>query len=214
MFTGIVEEFGIIRQIEKKQNLILLTVTAKKIFKKTAIGESIAVDGVCLTVAQKTSLTATFDCMKETLKKTTLGYLKIGSTVNLERALKANSRISGHFVQGHVDGIGIITKKNTRPHYAEFQIAIDTKLMPNIVSKGSICLDGISLTVGEVREGKFSIYIIPHTLKITTLGMKGLGDKVNIETDILAKYIRNPKKLKQLLTLGNLKRSRYSAVFA
>lgn len=213
MFTGIVEECGTVHSIKEKKNLFVLTVSAKKVLRGAILGGSVAVDGVCLTVVAHSNVALTFDVMKETLEKTTLRYLRIGSKVNLERPLKAANRINGHFVQGHIDDIGTITRKISQPNYIELRIAIKKSLIPFIVPKGSVCLDGISLTVGKVWDRYFSIYIIPHTLKITTLGHKGLLDKVNIETDILAKYIRNPKKLKQLLSEGYFKRSRYSAVF-
>lgn len=189
MFTGIVEEKGIIRAIEHKKNLIVLSITAKKVLKGIRVGDSIAVDGVCLTVTQRRGHLAAFDLMKETIDKTTLKFLRPGSEVNLEGSLRANGRIGGHFVFGHVDCVGIVHKKITKKNYVRYDIAVDKKLSRYFVSKGSVSVDGISLTVGEVRGNIFSVYIIPHTLKVTTLGAKEESAKVNIETDILAKYI-------------------------
>jgi len=193
MFSGIVEGLGTVRRIEKKKNLFVLTVAAKKISKSTRIGESISVEGVCLTVSRREGHSLIFDIIKETIEKTTLKYLKQNQKVNLERSLRADGRIGGHFVLGHVDGIGIIQKKVTKENSVEFQISLKGPMAPYLVSKGSVSVDGISLTIGEVRAKYFSVYIIPHTLKITTLGTKGPGDKVNIETDILAKYILKQK---------------------
>ena len=202
MFTGIVEEKGIVQSVEKKNNLFSLSIFANKILKNSKIGDSIAVDGVCLTIVSRRGQTLAFDMMKETIDKTTLKYLKKGSQVNLERSLKFGSRLGGHFVLGHVDGVGFIKKKVALPNYVEFQISMDKKLMRYVVPKGSICVDGISLTVGFVKKNYFSVYIIPHTLKITTLGRKKLLDKVNIETDIVAKYITDKKKLARLFQDG------------
>jgi len=194
MFSGIIEEKGIIKKIDFKKNLFVLTLEARKVHQGTKIGDSIAVDGVCLTVVQKKGRALSFDVMKETIEKTTLKYLKSGSPVNLERALQVNDRLGGHFVQGHIEGVGVIKDKVTLKNYVEFRISIDKKLIRYVVAKGSVCIDGISLTVGEVQGTTFSIYIIPHTLEVTTLGSKTRGDKVNIETDILARYILNELK--------------------
>lgn len=194
MFTGIVEEKGIIRAIEHKKNLIVLSIAAKNALKGVKIGDSIAVDGVCLTVTQRRGHTVGFDLMKETIDKTTLRYLKPGSEVNLEGSLRANGRIGGHFVFGHVDCVGEIVRKITKKNYCQYDVAVDKKLSCYLVFKGSVSIDGISLTVGEVRGNIFSVYIIPHTLKVTTLGAKKESDKVNIETDILAKYILKRRK--------------------
>ncbi|MFH1359824.1 MAG: riboflavin synthase [Candidatus Omnitrophota bacterium] len=196
MFAGIVEESGRVKKIERKKNLFVLTIEAKKVHLGTVIGQSIAVDGVCLTVTKKRNRFLTFDVMLETIRRTTFQYLKEGDPVNLERSLRANSRIDGHFVQGHVEGVGTIVKRVTVPNYEEFHIQIPKGLTRYVVEKGSVCVDGISLTVGEVKRNVFRIYIIPHTLKITTLGRKKASSKVNIETDILAKYILD-KKVRQ-----------------
>ena len=156
-----------------------------------ALGDSIAVNGVCLTVTNVREDILTFDIMRETLIKTNLGTLQPKSRVNLERALKANGRIDGHFVSGHVDDLGRIIARITGENYTELRIGIKKSLMKYIAPKGSVCLDGVSLTIGEVKKTYFSVYLIPFTLEVTTLGAMKKGDKVNIETDILAKYILN-----------------------
>ncbi|MFI5206345.1 MAG: riboflavin synthase [Candidatus Paceibacterales bacterium] len=193
MFSGIVEEKGTLKNIERRKNLIVLGISAGKVSSDTKTGDSIAIDGTCLTVTKKNGCTLFFDVMKETIEKTTLKYLKPGDKINLERSLKVDSRIGGHFVFGHVDCEGIIKKKITLRNYVRYDIAINRKLMRYIVSKGSISVDGISLTVGEVKGNVFSVYIIPHTLQVTTLKNKKETDKVNIETDVLAKYLLKQK---------------------
>lgn len=189
MFSGIVEEKGIVKRILYKKNLIVLEVQAKKVLKDTAIGDSISVDGACLTVVKKKGRIVSFDIMKETMDKTTLGSLRIGSPVNLEGALRVNDRLGGHFVSGHIDGVGVIQKRVSLENYEKYIVSIPKKLSCYLAPKCSVCIDGISLTLGEVKGNVFSVYIIPHTLDVTTLGLKGKGDKINIETDILAKYI-------------------------
>jgi len=191
MFNGIVEEIGIVEKINSKKNLSMLKVRAKKICKGVKPGASIAVDGTCLTVTGIKNNVLTFDVMRESLLKTTLGSLKNKGKVNLERALKANGRIDGHFVTGHVDAAGVIKDKVTKTNYVELKIGMTKDLARYIVPKGSICLDGVSFTVGEVYKSTFSVFLIPFTKQVTTLGLKKKGDKVNIETDILAKYILN-----------------------
>lgn len=191
MFNGIVEEMGVVERIDHRKNLSVLKVRARKVFKGARKGDSIAVDGVCLTVTDAAPRILTFDLMRETLVKTSLGTLKPAARVNLERALKAGGRISGHFVTGHIDEIGVIQEKITQTNYTELRVSLPYTLKRYVVPKGSISLDGVSLTVGEVKRGYFSVYLIPFTKEVTTLGGKRKGDKVNIETDILAKYILN-----------------------
>lgn len=193
MFTGIIEEKGAVQSLEHKKNLIVLKIAAGKIASGTKTGDSVSVEGVCLTVTKKQGRVLSFDVMKETIDKTTLKYLNPRSQVNLERSLKVNSRIGGHFVFGHVDCVGKIKNKVTLENYVRYDILLDRALTPYVVSKGSVAIDGISLTVGEVKNNIFSVCIIPHTLKVTTLGNKKKSDKVNIETDVLAKYILKAK---------------------
>ncbi|HLD69370.1 MAG TPA: riboflavin synthase [Candidatus Omnitrophota bacterium] len=190
MFTGLIEEQGRVEVLEKKSNLFVLKISAPKIFKGTKLGNSISIDGVCLTVVKiKKPRSLSFEMMKETIEKTTMQDLKPGSLVNLERALKAGSRMGGHFVTGHADGVGTVQKIVKQKNYAEFQISLDKNLKRFLVPKGSVTIDGVSLTLGEVNPKFFSIHLIPYTLKLTTLGTKKEGDRVNIETDVLAKYI-------------------------
>lgn len=212
MFTGIVEEKGFVRDLKRTKNLFVLSIGAKKILKGLKLGDSVAVDGVCLTAVSKKGSRVSFDVMKETIRKTTLKNLQKGASVNLERSLKFGSRLGGHFVFGHIDGVGVIRRKIVSPNYVEFQIALGKKLMGYLVPKGSVCVDGISLTVGRVQRNYFSVYIIPHTLHVTTLGMKKASDRVNIETDIIAKYIKSKKKLAELFQKGYFSYNRLTSL--
>jgi len=189
MFTGIVEEIGIVKEVKRKKNLSTLTITAKKIWRGIKQGDSIAVDGVCLTVTRKRGRLLTFDVMKETLRASLLGDLKAKDCVNLERSLRLNGRLDGHFVTGHVDGVGTVREKLTRKNYVEIKVGLTKALLKYIVPKGSVSVNGVSLTVGEVKTRQFSFYMIPYTKQMTTLRSTKMGDKVNIETDLLAKYI-------------------------
>lgn len=193
MFTGIVESVSTVVALEKKENLFVLVVKKPADFNDIKVGDSIANDGVCLTVTAIKQGCFHFDLMKETLDATTLKHLKAGSMVNLERAMKAEARLGGHFVTGHVDAVGIIKDVVTLPNYVEYRISLDKDLMRYVVPKGSVAIDGISLTVGEVKKKWFAVYFIPHTLAVTTIGKKMPGDEVNIETDLLAKYILKAK---------------------
>lgn len=192
MFNGIIEEMGTVQHILARKNLCVVKIKAKKVLRGIKRGDSLAVDGVCLTVTAKRRGILTFDIMQETIRATTLGRLKMGQKVNLERALTFNSRISGHFVTGHIDSTGWIQKKITQANYTQLQIGLSRKrLIQYIVPKGSVALDGVSLTVGTVKKDHFSVYLIPLTKRVTTLGAKQKGDRVNVETDILAKYVVN-----------------------
>lgn len=191
MFTGIIEELGIVRSITPRENLLTLTIGVKPPFSDVVKGESIAVNGVCLTVTSVADGQVTFDVVKETMDKTNLRNLSDGRPVNLERALRVGDRLSGHFVTGHVDGTGVIKEIVLKPNYTEFRLSLPPELMPYIVQKGSICLDGISLTVGTVGVNECAIYLIPYTLQVTTFGSKKVGDLINIEIDILARYVKN-----------------------
>ncbi len=189
MFSGIVEEQGIIYDIKRKKNLMEFSVSAEKTRAGTKIGDSVSVDGVCLTVSRFKNSNFVFDVMLETLRKTTLGERRPKDCVNLERALKVGDRLGGHFVLGHVDGVGVIKERIKKENYVEYRIAIDKIPLKYIAAKGSVAIDGISLTIGEVRKNIFSVYLIPHTLDVTTIGEKNPGQKVNIEVDVLARYI-------------------------
>lgn len=189
MFTGIIEELGKVKNITQKGSITLLEVKADKVLEDTKIGDSISVNGVCLTVIRKEPNFLSFEVIPETLKVTNLGGLRISDKVNLERSLKVGDRLSGHFVTGHIDCAGTIRKKNYVKENLCFEIAIPPEFLKYILDKGSIALDGISLTVAGKRSNTFHVYIIPHTLKNTTLGFKGPSDKVNIEFDLLAKRL-------------------------
>lgn len=191
MFTGIVEEIGTVESIKSVKNLTLVAVKAKKILAGIKLGDSIAIDGVCLTVMKKVSSLIYFEAMKETLDKTTAGIWRKGTQVNLERALLANSRLGGHFVTGHVDGMGVITGITKKENDVSLTLKSPKELMKFIVLKGSICLNGVSLTVGKVHKNSCEVYLIPYTLKETNLGLLKLNDPVNIEIDILARYVLN-----------------------
>jgi riboflavin synthase len=187
MFTGIVEELGSVRSVSKKGNLSLLEIQADKVSEDVKIGDSVSVNGACLTVIKKKGACLSFEAMPETLKLTNLGMLRVSDKVNLERSLKIGDRLSGHFVTGHIDCLGIIRRKKYVNGNLSFEVAVPGKFMSYILPKGSISVDGISLTITNKKSGSFDVYIIPHTLKNTTLGFKGPSDKVNVEFDILAK---------------------------
>ena len=189
MFTGIIEDIGIVESIENKKNLSVLKIRAKKVARGVKAGDSIAVDGVCLTVTATDKKKLAFDVMRETLIKTTLGSLKLQQKVNLERALKMGDRLSGHFVTGHVDCVSRIKDLIKGKNYLELKMDLPKNLLKYVASKGSVCIDGVSLTVGQVRKNDFSVYLIPFTKKMTTLGLKQKGNKLNVEVDLLAKYI-------------------------
>ena len=193
MFCGIVETTSVVKSLSKRQNLFVLAVSKPKMFNDVRIGDSIATDGVCLTVTSLKQGCFTFDLMKETLEATSLKHLVPGKQVNLERAMRAEARVGGHFVTGHVDAVGKITDIRTLPNYVEYRITVPKALMRYVVPKGSVAIDGISLTVGVVKKLWFAVYFIPHTLEVTTIGKKKAGDEVNVETDLLAKYILKNK---------------------
>ena len=190
MFTGIVEELGRVKKIARQAGVTLLEISAKEVLVDTKIGDSIAVNGVCLTIVKIKDDYFVFEVMPETLKCTNLGLLKIGEKVNLERSLKVGDRVSGHFISGHIDCLGLVRRKSLRNGNLEFAVAIPVLFMKYCFSKGSISFDGISLTLADQRANILSVYIIPHTLKNTTLGFKGPSDKLNVEFDIFAK--KNP----------------------
>lgn len=187
MFSGIIEELGVVKRIFRQGNLSLMEISAALTLAGTKIGESISVNGACLTAIEIKKDYFVFEAMPETTKITNLGALKIGDKVNLERSLRVGDRVSGHFVLGHIDCLGIIRKKGYAGGNLAFEIAIPPGFIKYCLAKGSIAIDGISLTIADRKSNAFSIYIIPHTLKNTTLGFKGPSDRVNIEFDLLAK---------------------------
>ena len=192
MFTGIIEGLGNIVRFDKKttnRSAAKMKIKLGKIAKGLKIGDSVAINGVCLTAVNISKDVAEFEMVGETIKKTNLGSLKSGNKVNIERSLKVGERLEGHFVLGHVDGVGIISKMEKQPNQIKIWTKITKELLKYIIKKGSVTVDGISLTVVDVLKDQFSVSIIPHTMKITNLSYKKVGDKVNIETDILGKYI-------------------------
>lgn len=187
MFTGIIEEIGKVKMIQRG-DITKIAIECDKVLNGTRIGDSIAVNGVCLTVTNVGKNLFTADLMRETLKSSNLGNLKIGSMVNLERALSISGRLNGHIVTGHVDTVGTIVNKNRIMNSNVFKIKIDERYSKYVVSKGSIAVDGISLTVVEALASYFTVSVLPHTELNTTLNFKRIGDSVNIEVDILSKY--------------------------
>lgn len=189
MFTGIVEELGRVRSVSRRGNVSLLAIEASKILEDIKIGDSISVNGCCLTIVKIERDVVSFEMMAETAKITNLGGLRVADKVNLERGLKVGDRVSGHFVLGHVDCLGIIRAKGYSRGNLAFTVSVPPEFLKYVFAKGSVSLDGISLTVADKRAGAFSVYIIPHTLKNTTLGFKNPSDKVNVEFDVLVKRL-------------------------
>ena len=189
MFTGIVEELGVVEALEDQGDAIRLTVRGPHVMVDARLGDSISVNGCCLTVAERNGETFTADVMRETLDKTSLGVLEPGGRVNLERAVTAQTRLGGHIVQGHVDGTGTVLSRRTSEHWEVVEISLPEHLARYLVDKGSITVDGISLTVVSVGSASFTVSLIPETLARTTLGFKQEGDPVNLEVDVIAKYV-------------------------
>jgi riboflavin synthase len=213
MFTGLIEKICPVKSVRRSSGSILLTIDLGQLAAKSKPGDSIAVSGACLTIAGLQGSLASFDVSAETLAKSMLGRLKSGSEVNIELPLKADDRFGGHFVLGHVDGIATIEAIEKKGEFADIKFAAGTELLDGIVFKGSIAVDGISLTIANIERNSFSVSIIPETLKRTTLGKAKIGDIVNIETDIIVKTIKRqldeilPKK--QSLTAEKLRQLGY-----
>jgi len=194
MFTGIIVGTGKVTKLDQKtknRSAIQMTVDLGKYAKGLKIGQSVAINGVCLSATKISSNKCIFEMIDETTKKTDLGNVKAGSTVNIERSLKVGDRLEGHFVLGHIDGVATITKIEKKPKEVKFWFKVPKKLTKYVVKKGSIALDGISLTVVDAKKDVASVCLIPHTIKVTNFNSKKVGDKLNIETDILGKYIKN-----------------------
>ncbi len=189
MFTGIVEEIGTIRSIQPGSKSVRIAIEADVVLEGTKLGDSIATNGVCLTVTQLDARCFWADVMPETLKRSGLGELRTGSPVNLERALRWDGRLGGHLVSGHIDGTGRLVAMDRDDNAVWYTISVDEALLRYVVEKGSITLDGVSLTVAEVGRSHFRVSLIPHTRQITALGSKRIGDCLNIEVDIIAKYV-------------------------
>lgn len=191
MFTGIIEELGEVVAIETGTDSSRITVHGDVTTSDPAHGASIAVNGACLTVTDTEAKggEVTFDVMAESLRRTGLGDLTVGDAVNLERAMVLGARLDGHLVQGHVDGTATILQRRPGDRWEEVRLSLDPQLAPFVVEKGSICLDGVSLTLSAIGEDFVEIALIPTTLDLTTLGRKGVGDRVNVEVDVLGKYV-------------------------
>jgi riboflavin synthase len=189
LFTGIVEELGTVRAIEDQDDAIRLTIEAGTVLADAALGDSIAVNGCCLTVASTDGATWTADVMQQTLAMTSLAGVRPGDRVNLERAVMPTTRLGGHIVQGHVDGVGEILARTPSEHWEVVEISLPAHLARYLVDQGSIAVDGVSLTVVEAQEASFTVSLIPETLNRTTLGRRQVGDRVNLEADILAKHV-------------------------
>ena len=189
MFTGIVEELGTVAGVEDQGDAIRLTIHAQHVLADVGLGDSIAVNGCCLTVAERDGDTWTADVMQETLDKTSLAGVQPGDRVNLERAVTPTTRLGGHIVQGHVDGVGTIAARTPSEHWEVVEVSMPPELGRYLVDKGSITVDGVSLTVVEAREDGFTVSLIPETLARTTLGSRQPGDRVNLEVDVLAKHV-------------------------
>ena len=191
MFTGLIAELGDITAIDKGESSAVFTIAAPALISQIALGDSVAVNGVCLTATSIAGDTFTADVMVQTLAVTSLSQLTVGSPVNLELAALLNTRMGGHMVQGHVDGVATVVGLTPGEKWAQFEITVPEKLGKYIVNQGSICLDGVSLTVGEINDSNnvVTVWLIPETLERTNLSGKKAGDLINVEVDVLAKYV-------------------------
>ena len=211
MFTGIIEELGTVKSLNMSGNSGSINIKAHKVLEKTQIGDSIAVNGICLTVTSLQPDGFTADVMAETVRRSSLGSAKAGDKVNLERAMSAEGRFGGHIVSGHIDGTGTIMEYRKEEDAVWVTVGTSAEILELIVEKGSICIDGISLTVAAVSDSDFSVSIIPHTGEETTLLKKKPGDKVNLENDVVGKYVqkllglKSPEKKKSTLTMDMLR---------
>ena len=194
MFTGIIEEVGTVKAVQHSGSNSFIRIEAKKVLEDVHLGDSIAVNGVCLTVTHFDSTTFQADVMNETLSRSSLGSLRNGSPVNLERAMAAGGRFGGHIVSGHIDGTGTVSDIRNDGIAVWYTISANADILRYIVEKGSIAIDGISLTVAKVTDNSFSVSIIPHTASVTILGTKITGDIVNLENDIVGKYVEKLMK--------------------
>jgi riboflavin synthase len=197
VFTGIIEEIGKIQSVKKSSVGYVVTIDAKKVLADVDLGDSISVNGICLTVTSFKESAFTVDVMPETLKATNLRFLGSGDRVNLERAMAAGGRFGGHFVSGHIDGMGKIVKKAQKHNAIYYEIEVSKELRPYLMMKGSVAVDGTSLTVFGVSDTTFTLSLIPHTVEESVLGTKTEGDLVNVECDMLAKYLDNLLQTKE-----------------
>lgn len=190
MFTGIVETVGRVVDLSPRGDLVRLCVEAPAVTDGVRVGDSVAVNGACLTVVEVDAQHLSFEAVKETLDRTALGSLGVGSSVNVERALRADARLDGHIVQGHVDGTGSVRALERRGDDVRLEVACGAEVAEFLVAKGSVAIDGVSLTVVEAGSSGFQVALIPHTLEVTTLGALRPGDPVNLEADVLGKYVK------------------------
>jgi riboflavin synthase len=190
VFTGIVEALGRVVALEARGDLVRLRVEAPGVANGAKVGDSVAVNGVCLTLTAVEAERLCFDVVKESLDRTSLSDLSVGSPVNLERALRADARLDGHIVQGHVDGTGCVRALERRGDDVRLSVSCGPEVAQYLVPKGSVAVDGVSLTVVGAREDGFDVALVPHTLAVTTLGAKRPGDRVNLEADVLGKYVK------------------------
>jgi riboflavin synthase len=215
MFTGIIEEVGIVKVLQFIKDSAAIEIEATRILEDLWHGSSIAVNGVCLTVRERIRQGFQAELSQETLARSSFGRLKKGSRVNLERPLLATGRLGGHFVQGHVDCVGTVLAIDSNAGFASYQFSLPPEIQPYVVEKGSIAVDGISLTVAQLRQDSFQVAVIPHTLENTNLSTRRVRDLVNLECDVLAKYVesilkqRSELKREPALTLETLKDQGY-----
>ena len=189
VFTGIIEELGTVKGVRRQSEGMRLSVSAKVVMDGMKTGDSIAVNGACLTVTEFDNTSFTADVSGETVKRTTLEKLRPGDKVNLERPMKLSDRLGGHLVSGHIDGIGVIRGVERRGGMSVFTFEVQKEIQQYLIQKGSIAIDGISLTVNEVNGNRYTVTVIPHTAEMTTLGFKKTGDIVNLEADMIGKYV-------------------------
>jgi riboflavin synthase len=189
MFTGLVQSLAVVQSLEEVGPGVRLTITDREFALKSEIGDSIAINGCCLTVVKLVGEALSFDAGQETLSRTNLGQLTTGSRVNLEASLTLGDDLGGHLVTGHIDAVGTVDERQDDDEWSTLWFRIPAELTRQMASKGSVAVDGVSLTLVEVEHDRFSVALIPHTLKVTTLGARHVGDHVNIETDVLAKYV-------------------------
>ncbi len=190
MFTGIIESLGKVKQVKLQSNTAIIVVDIGQLTDGVSPGDSVAVNGACLTVTQIKGLEVYFDVSSETLSKTTIGNLRVSDNVNIERSLRVGDKLGGHFVTGHIDDVGVINKIDSEAGQCIVWISVSDEINNMMIKKGSVAIDGISLTIVELKEKMFSVAIIPFTLGTTTLGTKNVGQKVNIETDMLGKWVK------------------------